>query len=758
MGLFSRAPKGLANRIGLFVLCGILLLYLAIGVSLDSLRRQINVQAETESVRQVVQSLNVLQDQVRQLARDYNNWGDVYEAINVKNIEFVSDNYGITAVNGDMFDGAVIYDGLLSDPLAWTSHGTRTPQKSSYSTWALNQIRIGVDKLHKEGRATFDFAIMNDHKIQLGSASRILPDTAEALSSADPAKASIGVILRTITNQQMIDIAISANVSNLQLSQTHGSSATVTPLIGVDGTAIAHLSWLPPRPGSELLGLIAPIIEAIFIVIGGFGIGGARLLRHHANTLALREEESYRLARSDTLTGLPNRLALKEHVERLEAKGTEDYAVILLDINDFKKVNDLAGHQGGDELIKVFAKNLWEAADDQVFISRVGGDEFIAVVTASTGITELARRTVDSFIKSTEPCFNYHGLQFSVTSSYGIALKTEISLAFGDLLGNADRAMYVSKKSAGNQVTIYDAELDAMYTSERKIEDALRMAIGSPNEFYILYQPIVDARTMELHSVEALARWNSASLGPISPDMFIAVAEKSGLMAQLGWILLKKILSDMQRRPDLRVSINISPLQLLTVDFIPSFKHLLREFAICPTRIEIELTEGVLVSGCDIVRSQLHQLREMGITTALDDFGTGFSSIGYLQTMPLDTLKIDRSFVSGLGDNETLGKILQSIVLLGNALGKSITAEGVETLYEAEILADAGCHYLQGYLFSRPQPLDQIRHSSAINTSFTREPCLRHIRQALAGLPEPTTCNVAPVVLHFEAAARAVGG
>ncbi len=189
----------------------------------------------------------------------------------------------------------------------------------------------------------------------------------------------------------------------------------------------------------------------------------------------------------------------------------------------------------------------------------------------------------------------------------------------------------------------------------------------------------------------------------------------------------------MRRRPDLRFNINISPLQLLTSDFIPTLKRLLMEHVISPARIEVELTEGVFVSSCDIVRSQLHRLREMGITTALDDFGTGFSSIGYLQTMPLDTLKIDRSFVSGVCENESLGRILQSIVSLGNSLGKSITAEGVETLYEAEILADAGCHYLQGYLFSRPQPLDQILQSSAIDISFTKEPCLRHIRQALAG-------------------------
>ncbi|MCG6112949.1 MAG: bifunctional diguanylate cyclase/phosphodiesterase [Paracoccus sp.] len=732
MKLFPEASRGLANRIGIFVLLGILLLYLAVGISLDSIKRQVNHQAEIDSVQEVSQSFNSLQDQVRQFARDYNNWGDVYLAIINNDIDFISDNYGITAVNGDMFDGAVIYDGMLADPLAWVSNGTRAPQKSSLSISTLEQIRIGVDKLPKEGRATFDFAIINDNKLQLGSASRILPDTAEALSFVIPENLSIGVILRTITNEQISYIARNSNVTDLQITQVEKQSKTVMPIIGVDGTAFAYFHWLPPRPGSELLGLIAPIIGVIFVVIGSFGIGGARLLRNHAKSLALREEEASRLARSDTLTGLPNRLALKEYGERLDAKGTDDYAVILLDINNFKKVNDLAGHQGGDELIKDFSKKLRESVDSQIFIARVGGDEFVAVVKDSTHITELARHTVNIFMKATELCFNYHGLQFPIKSSYGIATKTVTSVAFDDLLGDADRAMYVSKNGTGNQVTIYNTDLDAKYAAERKIEEALRVAIGSPDELYMLYQPIVDARTMKLHSVEALARWNSSSLGPISPSVFIAIAEKSGLMVELGWVLLKKTLSDMQHREDLRVNINISPLQLLAPEFIPTLRCLLIEYEISPTRVEIELTENVFVSSCDIVRSQLHQLREIGITTALDDFGTGFSSIGYLQTMPFDTLKIDRSFVSGLGDNETLGNILRSIVSLGRTLGKSITAEGVETLYEAEILADAGCHYLQGYLFSRPQPLDQVLRPGA-DILPSSEPCVWRLRHALAG-------------------------
>lgn len=732
MSIFSGASSGLSNRIASFALCGTLLLYLAIGISLESLRRQINHQAEIESARQVVHNINLLHDQVRQFARDYNNWGDVYEALLDKDFNFVSDNYGITAVNGDMFDRAVIYDGLLDDPLAWNSTGTRAPHQSSLSSWALEQIRVGVDRLPREGRATFDFAVLKDGEVQFGSASRILPDTAEALATVNRDEASIGVILRTVTVAQLRDIATSSNVLDLRLSEIHGSPATATPIIGVDGRPIAHLNWLPPHPGNELLSHIAPIIALIFVVLGGVGIGGARLLRDHANTLALREDDANRLARSDPLTGLPNRLALKEYVKRLESTGVEKYAVILLDINNFKKVNDLAGHQGGDELINTFGKNLREAADEEVFVSRVGGDEFIAVVNTSANIIELSRCTVSRFIQATSVCFNYCGLQFSITSSYGIAVRRDATRSFEDLLGEADRAMYASKKDNGNQITVYDAELDAEYTFGRKIEEALRLAIRSPDEFHMLYQPIVDARTMELHSVEALARWNSTSLGPIAPDVFISIAEKSGLMVQLGWLLLRKIFCDMRCRPDLRFNINISPVQLLSSDFIPTLTRLLGEYSILPSRIEIELTEGVLVSNCDTVQAQLKHLRQMGITTALDDFGTGFSSIGYLQKMPLDTLKIDRSFVSGLGDDDVLANVLHSIVCLGRTLGKSITAEGVETLYEAEILADVGCHYLQGYLFSRPQPLDQILKATGSSFSLAGEPCAQQLRRALA--------------------------
>lgn len=718
---FAVASRELANRIALFVLCATVSFYLAIGISLDSVRRQMNAQAEVESVRDVTNELAALQDQVRQFARDYNNWSDVYQALKSGNIEFVSDNYGVTAVNGDMFDSAVIYDGSLAAPIAWGAGGTRAPQASILTRSFLAKVRDGVDNLPKGDRATFDFAIFDNGKIRMASASRILPDFPELRALADPKYSSIGIIIQTTSPKQLEGIVERAEVKALQLSELSGSSPVSVPIMGVNGIPSVHLSWTASRPGDELLFVIAPIIGVIFLVIGVFAVGGAILLRDHANALALREAEATRFARMDTLSGLPNRLALSEYLESADLQQGEDYAVILLDINNFKKVNDLLGHQGGDELIKVFSKHLLEAGKGQVFISRMGGDEFVAVVKAPTNIVELAHQTATDLMAATAHPFDCRGSHFCVTSSYGIAIKTRPSQTFEDLLREADSAMYESKLGSGNQVTLYDADLDAKRSSERQIEEALRAAIRARSEFHILYQPIVDAHTMQLHSVEALARWESPSLGPIAPDVFISVAEKSGLIAQLGHIILEKILGDMRGKPDLRVSINISPLQLLTADFLPTLRRMLVANFVSPSQIEIELTEGVAVSSCTIVGARLRQLRELGIKTALDDFGTGFSSIGYLQTMPLDTLKIDRSFVSGVGDNPELGEVLRSIVSLGSALGKSLTAEGVETMAEADFLTDAGCDHLQGYFFSRPKSLDQVLKAFPLGRQFGRE-------------------------------------
>ena len=413
----------------------------------------------------------------------------------------------------------------------------------------------------------------------------------------------------------------------------------------------------------------------------------------------------HRLARRDGLTGLMNRLGFSETLGRLVAEpgSGNEVGLILLDLDHFKNVNDTFGHAAGDLLLKGVAARLSTLADDDVHVGRLGGDEF-ALVLAARRAHGVADEKVERIKRLLVEPIDLGTKQVTAGMSIGVAVTPLGWYDANTLLKNADIALYAAKAAGRGRSRSFSAKMDRELRDRRKLEDDLRRA-AAEGQVEAHFQPIVDLRSGRVVSCEALARWNRPGHGLVPPVRFITVAEETGLIGQIGGSILRQACVAARDWPeDVRVSVNLSAHQF-DGDLAGAVQATLAAAGIAPARLELEITESVLVKDGELVARVLGDLRRLGVQIALDDFGTGFSSLSYLQRFAIDRIKIDQSFVRHLSDSSESAAIVESICLLANKLGLSTTAEGIETEVHASLLRDFGCVEGQGYLFARPMPL-----------------------------------------------------
>jgi diguanylate cyclase (GGDEF)-like protein/PAS domain S-box-containing protein len=430
-----------------------------------------------------------------------------------------------------------------------------------------------------------------------------------------------------------------------------------------------------------------------------------------------KDDLLYQAARIDPITGYFNRHALasrlSQEVARAVGSGRE-CAVLFIDLDKFKRVNDSFGHAAGDELLRDAALRLHSLLSADDTLARFGGDEFIIVLpdlapgAGMRAAGDCAARVVAAMADGFE--LSYHAI--SISASIGIACYPMHGTDSDTLIRNADIAMYEAKKAGRGELRFFNDAMNAGAKDALAIDGALRGAIEA-GEFHLVYQPITDARSGVLTKVEALLRWNSPLLGPVPPDRFIAVAEDSGMIVELGtWVLDQACRQVAQWRGsapgEVTISINVSARQLSDPAFVTLVTQALDRHGLSPRRLELELTERVLIDDGAAVRKVLEQLRAMGVGISLDDFGTGYSSLSYLTQFHLNTLKIDRAFVMDIEHSERSNKLVHAIIAMGHSLGLQLVAEGVETAGQAAILEQMGCHYLQGYHIARPLPADDV--------------------------------------------------
>jgi diguanylate cyclase (GGDEF)-like protein len=433
--------------------------------------------------------------------------------------------------------------------------------------------------------------------------------------------------------------------------------------------------------------------------------------RIQERTQELDEERRHALflAGRDLLTGLPNRLMFGKHLSHLleRLSHPERIALLYLDLDGFKAVNDTLGHGTGDQLLKAVADRLSALAEPSVLSARLGGDEF-AVVQAAGEQPRDAIAFAERLIASLQAPFELEGRSVRIGTSVGIAITADGSEDAQTLLHNADVSLYRAKSVKRGGWELFSAEMDLERLSRLALERDLRGGLAQ-EQFELFYQPLVDARGGALVGFEALLRWRHPERGLVPPVHFIPVTEEIGLIHELGaWVLRRACADAAGWPPELRVAVNLSAVQFTKPTLLDNVQVALEEAGLAPDRLELEITESVLMQDSETTLALLHRLRSQGTRIAMDDFGTGFSSLSYLRRFPFDKIKIDRSFVKAMTDDEGSIAIIRAVVGLGRALKIKILAEGVETSEQLDVLRFEGCDELQGYLFSEPKPLDEL--------------------------------------------------
>ncbi len=416
------------------------------------------------------------------------------------------------------------------------------------------------------------------------------------------------------------------------------------------------------------------------------------------------------LAHHDGLTGLVNRFHFGESLDVALAECDRQggrISVFCIDLDGFKHVNDSFGHHVGDALLKEVGKRLALVVRDDDIVARLGGDEFAVLQTQQNGDggdLPMAERLLQVLGER----YDVDGLVLFVTASIGVASAPCDGKSGDEVMKNADLALYQAKIGGKNAARIFAPDMDEARQARRALELDLSMALTN-GEFEVFYQPVVNAQTIKIVGFEALLRWRHPTRGLVSPGAFIPIAEEIGLIAELGaWVLGEACREAVRWPRDLTIAVNLSPVQFRSRDLVGTVKDALLRSGLRPTRLELEITESVLLSDTDGSLGALHALREFGIRIAMDDFGTGYSSLSYLRRFPFDKIKIDQSFVREMSTRPDCIKIVRSIAALGASLGMTTTAEGVETPDQFAQLQAAGCDQVQGYHFGRPEPVDRM--------------------------------------------------
>jgi len=422
------------------------------------------------------------------------------------------------------------------------------------------------------------------------------------------------------------------------------------------------------------------------------------------------EAQITHLAHYDALTDLPNRALFHQRLQLELARIAphQQLAVFYIDIDEFKSVNDSLGHLIGDELLKFVADSLRRCVGIANFVARLGGDEFAIVQTAvktTEDVTDLVTRVFDA-IREPYDCL---GHLLTTDASIGIALAPLHGTDLDQILKNADLAMYAAKSAGRRTYRFFEPDMDAQAKARRKLEIDLRQAIADDG-IEVYYQPCLSLTDNSITGCEALVRWRHAERGMISPAEFVPIAEETGLINQLGEFVLMTACAEAATWPDnIRLAVNVSPVQFRSVTLALKIMAALAASGLSANRLELEITEAVLIRDDDAALAILHQLRAIGVRIALDDFGTGYSSLSYLQRFPFDKIKIDRCFVNDIAEPGGSSGIVRAVVNIAAERHMTTTAEGVETEQQQELLRGLGCSEMQGYLFSRPKPAAEVR-------------------------------------------------
>ncbi|MEQ8696027.1 MAG: bifunctional diguanylate cyclase/phosphodiesterase [Bauldia litoralis] len=701
--------KAITGRITLNLIAGIVITVVTVVVAIFWMAARQNEQAAHSTETMVIGGVQAMTRRAESLANDYGWWDDAYDAYVDGDAEWMEANIGASVEETEIADlmaivasdAGVDYGWLLSDDLA---------ASDVISPEVVAGIRELAKDMPVESLAARSSFVKAGPDVMLIAVSRLTP--LSRASEVDAETRPYFVVGIVLSEERLIDLGRSFLIEDLHLEEASpatGSENVSPPVVDLFGNTIAHFVWTPPTPGYAVLrNVLLPVSVALalFCVVAFTTAFRARRI---AIALSDSEKEAVIAARTDSMTSLMNRAGFTELIESEEyeqACANGKLAIIYMDINGFKAVNDSIGHHGGDELVRVLANRVTSVLPPEGRFARIGGDEFAVVITGDS-VREKAANAAATVVGCLDQPFTIHGFEFHVTVAVGYAIAGGTGLTPSEIVRRADIAMYQAKNGAEREAVLYNSTMETGALEKKQIETSLRRAIEL-GELQVFYQPVVRASDLTIVGMEALVRWTSKELGTVSPATFVPVAEETGLIHDLGRFVVDRACQDVSKWPGLKMAINLSPVQLRDPDFATGLLEVVRSYGLDPSSFELELTEGILVNNPTIAKRKLAKLKEMGFTLSLDDFGTGFSSIGYLRQFPFDVLKVDRSFVRDIGLNATANALIQSLVSLGDAMNLSVIAEGIENEDQLKLLRLVQCEYVQGYLISRPIPAEQI--------------------------------------------------
>ncbi|MET0633815.1 MAG: EAL domain-containing protein [Xanthobacteraceae bacterium] len=497
-----------------------------------------------------------------------------------------------------------------------------------------------------------------------------------------------------------------SGIKGLGFDAAPADDRSVQSMVDRNGRIVGWFAWKGERPATAMMNRMLPLAGLIALGFIGFVVLTMWWLGWLGWRLATSEQQLHNLAYADPLTGLPNHRQLLNLFDRaiIPRAGDETLAYVAIDLDGFDEVNDAVGHAGGDEVLVEIANRLREAAPAGAQVGRLGSDEFALIMADAD--REKALQAAETLRQAVaRPIGTSQVVQ--VVASIGLAVAPQDGTTRDELTRRADLALRAAKRRRQGSAVAFAAEMETALQERRFIGGEVACALAG-RAFELYYQPIVKAERAATAGLEALLRWNHPTRGLIPPSVFVPVAEAAGLMDKLGEFVLRRAIADAGRWPDLYVSVNVSPVQIRDRAFVDVVSAVLGESGFEPARLVLEVTEGALIENPAETAARLLELRALGVRLALDEFGSGHSSLGCLRRVSFDKVKIDRGFVAALDQSANGGVIIQAVVTLGRALGMSVAIEGVETEQQRVLLKLAGCNEMQGDLFGRPAPPEDI--------------------------------------------------
>ena len=686
----------------------------------------IDERALERQTRMVAHVLSAQRDQISHDQESVAIWDDALSATKLApNPDWVDNNLGVWMYDFFGHNRSVVLD-AGNQPTYVMENGASAPLdhygriadavaplvirlRQLIAAGGMTQYNLDNDSVPP---AVAEFSVVNGMPAVV-SVMPIVSDSRRLLQQpgSEPLLADIlfldGAFADRLTEQYLFENA------RFSLTESSDPDKAIYPLLNSAGRFIAFFEWTRDRPGQTLLRRTAPAFTLAFLIAVMVVFLLLRQLRRSSSALEAGRIHAEHQAAHDRLTGLPNRSSFDVQLAKILTErhaASAHLSLLMLDLDRFKQINDTLGHQAGDDLIRSVGQRLRATVGDDVLIARLGGDEFgILAVSRERQIDAMAlsNRIIDAIGLA----FELNHFQAFVGVSIGIVHATGGGAEPHELIRKADIALYEAKAAGRNRAVVYQEHMNELLQLQHTIEAELRDALKQTDQLSVVFQPLVDQQSRKVTGAEALARWHHPKFGQISPARFIPVAENTGLIEALGEFVLRRACELGANAPGREIAVNISPTQLRNPKFAMLVFDILHQTGMRSDDLELEITESILLDDEHVSAQNLRTLRASGIHIALDDFGTGYSSLSYLKRYPVDRIKIDRSFVNQLSPGHVSVAIAQAIVTLAHAMDISVTAEGVETAEQADMLGIMGCNTLQGFLFSAavlPAKIEEI--------------------------------------------------